>query len=186
MGFAASSPCTWRPRSGVTAWDFLYTVSGWLSFRGEFITFLIDKNFSNSGEAISEYHEKTHCKTLCAHHTQQFTTQITSASRVPQKSQRIQDAVECKPPIWLAVTHRLASVSLPFLHFWLHKSPVSGRVDSFFLIPLLYRPASPPALHRRIAHGGRPRSLHPTVVSKATAAGSALPLHREAHLSDLR
>lgn len=91
MGFAASSPCTWRARSGVTAWDFLYTVSGWLSFRGEFITFLIDKNFSNSGEAISEYHEKTHCKTVRTSHSTVHNPDyfcISSSTKVTEDSGR--------------------------------------------------------------------------------------------------
>lgn len=186
MGLAANSPCTWRARSGVTAWDILATVTGWLSFRGEFITFLTNKDFSNSGWDISEYHEglKTFITRCCAHITHSTVNNLDYFW--------ILSPIKCidGPGRGRVKTTPLGCSYSPscfhfcsLLYFWLLNSPISRQKSRrgwlILFLPLPHKPTSPPALHRRTACGG---GLQPTTASNSTAAGSKSPLHEAAEL----
>lgn len=161
MRLAANSPCTWWARSGVTAWNFLETFTVWLSFRGEFITFLTNKNFSNSGEDISEYHEesKTFITRWCMNIT--YLT-VNSLDHFWIWVRKIIDVYGQQSANNLSGLQSPSCLCLCLLlHFWLHSSTVSRqKCRRGLLIPFLslaHKTTCPPALHRGTAHRGGPR-----------------------------
>lgn len=189
MGLVANSPRTWWARSGVTAWDFLETVTGWLSFRGKFITFLSNKNFSSSGENISEYHEGsntfiTRCCMHIAHSTLNSLDYFWVLSSIKFIDRPECGRVQTTP---LGCSYSLSCLCFcSLLHFWLHDRPVSrqGSWRGWLLrfLPLPPKPTSHPALHQGTGHNRKLCYLQPMAVSKATTAGSESPLCEEAEL----